>query len=465
METSANTHMEVCTITGNYFTNESSQTSGKLRRTLGGIITLGCGPYLSALDIFPSKMELLSAIVFGGGAVLGTAILLLLSWAIYYDFTRAKIPSEFEHPFKLHLLHMGLVVLFTLGKSLEVLHLCRQVTFIRFLMSFKKSRMDPGLSAKDLDFDGIPVRVYYPKTPSAGQRKGFVFYHGGAGMIGSIAYYQDITSKFAKESQSVVVAVGYRLAPEHLFPTQWEDCLTATVHFMKHAEDHGVDPSQIIIGGDSAGGNFASVISQELLRQPDLPKLRAQVLIYPGVQAMDFNLPSYQQNCAMPVLFQDSVVYYGLKFFLKDSSLKDDILKGCHVPDEFRLKYKKWVSLDNIPEKFKRRGYKRIPLAPFKPEIYSQLPNILDTSFSSLLAEDVVMQQLPETFIASCEYDVFRDDSILYKKRLEDNGVKVTWFHAEQGFHGIINLCHMSLLQFPAGIEILDKAVDFVRNL
>ncbi|KAM6435408.1 arylacetamide deacetylase-like 4 [Liasis olivaceus] len=420
---------------------------------------------LSVSAIFPTKMELFSAIVFGGGAVLGIATFLLLSWAIYYDFTRTKIPSGFDHPFTLHLLHVGLVVLFTLGKSLEVLHLCRQVTFIRFLMSFKKSRVDPGLSSKDLSFDGVPVRVYYPKAPSTGRRKGFVFYHGGAGMIGSVAYYQDITCKIAKDSQSVVVAVSYRLAPEHRFPAQWEDCLTATVHFMKHAEEHGVDPSQIIIGGDSAGGNFATVLSQVLLGRPDLPKLRAQVLIYPGVQAMDFNLPSYQQNCAMPVLFQDSVVYYGLKFFLNDSSLMDDILKGSHVPDEFRQKYEKWVSLNNIPEKFKRRGYKRMPLAPYKPEIYHQLPDILHPTFSSLFAEDVVMQQLPETFIASCEYDVFRDDSLLYKKRLEENGVKVTWFHAEQGFHGIINLCHISLLQFPAGVEILDKAVDFVRHL
>ncbi|XP_015668225.1 arylacetamide deacetylase-like 3 [Protobothrops mucrosquamatus] len=405
------------------------------------------------------------AVLYGGAAALGLALLLLASWSIYYDFMRTKIPPGLRQPFKLHLLHVGIVMIFTLGKALEILRLCRQVVFIRFLITLKKSKTHPGVSAKDFVFDEIPVRVYYPKTSWAGRRKGFVFYHGGAGMIGSIRYYQDITSKIAKESEAVVVVVGYRLSPEHPFPTQWQDCLAATVHFMKHAEEHGVDPSQIAIGGDSAGGNFATVISQVLLGCPDLPKLRAQVLIYPGLQALDFNLPSYQQNAVVPILFRDSVVYYGLKYFLKDPSLVDDILKGSHVPDAFRQKCEKWLSLDNIPEKFKCRKYERRPLGPFKPEIHNQVPFLLQTTFSSLFVEDAILRQFPETFIVSCEYDVLRDDSLLYKKRLEENGVKVTWFHAEQGFHGIINLCNMNLVQFPAGVEILEKVADFVHSL
>lgn len=241
--------------------------------------------------------------------------------------------------------------------------------------------------------------------------------------------------------------------------------MAATVHFLKHAEEHGVDPSQIVIGGDSAGGNFATVVLQVLLGRPDLPKLRAQVLIYPGLQALDFNLPSYQQNATIPILFRDSVVYYGLKFFLKDSSLTNDLLKGCHVPDAVRQKYAKWLSPDNLPERFKRRKYERRPLGPFKPEVHSEVPDLLQTNFSSLFVEDAILRRYPETFIVSCEYDVLRDDSLLYKKRLEENGVKVTWFHAEQGFHGIINICYMKFVQFPAGMEILEKTADFIRGL
>ncbi|XP_070614337.1 arylacetamide deacetylase-like 3 [Erythrolamprus reginae] len=284
-------------------------------------------------------------------------------------------------------------------------------------------------------------------------------------MIGSIRYYEDITSKIAKESEAVVVVVGYRLSPENPFPTQWQDCLTATVHFMKHAEDYGVDPSCIVVGGDSAGGNFATVVTRELLDRPDLPKLRAQVLIYPGLQALDFNLPSYQQNASVPILFQESVVFYGLKFLSRDGALTSDLLKGCHVPDEFRAKYEKWLSPDNIPERFRRRGYRRCLLGRYKPEVHDQVPNLLHDTFSSLFVDDATLSRYPETFIASCEYDVLRDDALLYKKRLEDNGVKVSWFHAQQGFHGIINLCYMNFVQFPDGMEILEKASGFVRDL
>lgn len=234
---------------------------------------------------------------------------------------------------------------------------------------------------------------------------------------------------------------------------------------MQNTELYGVDPSQIIIGGDSSGGNYASVVAQLLVERPDLPKLRAQVLVSAFLQTMNFNLPSYQQNSTFPLLFQENVVYYGLQYFKKDLSLMEDILKGSHVPKEMRLKYEKWVSPDNIPERFKHRGYKPTPLAPYKPEVYQKFPELLQTTFSSLFAEDSFIQQLPETLIISSEYDVFRDDSLLYKKRLEDCGVKVKWFHSENGFHGGINLFAKGILSFPCGAEILDSIVDFVNGL
>ncbi|XP_063001281.1 arylacetamide deacetylase-like 4 [Elgaria multicarinata webbii] len=410
-------------------------------------------------------MELLYAIFLGAGRVIALAFFLLLSWAIYNDFSKANIPSGLDHPLKLRVIHWGFIMMFTLGKILEVLGLCRQVIVIRFLLDLRRPALDPSLSSKDLHFDGVPVRVYQPKAPSAGLRRGFVFFHGGAGMFGSISLYQDVCNKIAKDSDSVLVSVGYHLAPEHPYPTQWEDCFTATVYFLQHAELYGVDPSQIVIGGDSIGGNIANIVAQNLVERSDLPKLRAQVLIYAGLQAMDFNLPSYQQNGQIPLLFRESLIEYGQQYYVKDPSLKNDILKGSHVPDEMRLKYGRWMSPDNIPEKFKRRGYEQVPLAPYNPDVYKQWPELLEVTFSSLFGEDSVIKQLPETLIVSCEYDVFRDDSLLFKKRLEENGVKVSWFHAEKGFHGVLNLCDCSIMTFPTAVEILDNVANFVKHL
>ncbi|NXX20536.1 ADCL4 protein, partial [Podargus strigoides] len=242
---------------------------------------------------------------------------------------------------------------------------------------------------------------------------------------------------FARKSNSVVVSVGYRLAPEHPFPTQFEDCLTATIHFMRTAQDYGVDPSRIIICGDSSGGTLTAAVAQALVNRRDLPKLRAQILIYPFLQGVDFDLPSYQQNERIPILLKKRTITLGLKYLNKDLSVMKAVFKGSYVPEDLQLKYQKWVSPDYIPHEFKR-GYKPSTKQPFSEEIYRVLKPLFDPVFSPLLAEDSVIAQLPETFLLTCELDVLRDDGLLYKKRLEDHGIKVTWCHLEEGFHGTV---------------------------
>ncbi|NXD16304.1 ADCL4 protein, partial [Nothocercus nigrocapillus] len=250
--------------------------------------------------------------------------------------------------------------------------------------------------------------------------------------------YERTCRYFTKKSNSVFVSVGYRLAPEYPFPTQFEDCLAATVHFMRIAEDYGVDPARIITCGDSSGGTIAAAVTQEMTNRKDLPKLRAQILIYPFLQAVSFNLPSYEQNRGVPVLLKKRTVALGLKYLNKDLSFLDEVLKSAHIPRDLELKYKEWLNPDNIPEDFKPKDYQQRKENQFSEDLYRLAKPLLEPFFSPLLAEDTVIAQLPETFILSCEFDVLRDDALLYKKRLEDHGIKVTWCHLEQGFHGII---------------------------
>ncbi|NWH65071.1 ADCL4 protein, partial [Geococcyx californianus] len=252
--------------------------------------------------------------------------------------------------------------------------------------------------------------------------------------------YERMCCFLARNSNSVVVSVGYRLAPEHPYPTQFKDCLAATVHFMRAARDHGVDPSRIAVCGDSSGGTLAAAVAQALVNRRDLPKLRAQILIYPFLQAVDFNLPSYQQNKGVPILLKEHIIAYGLKYINKDVSDIDMISKGCHVPEDLQQKYQKWVSADCIPHEFKTRGYKPSTTQPFSEELHALMKLVFEPVFSPLLAEDSVIAHLPETFILTCEFDVLRDDGLLYKKRLKDHGIKVTWCHLKEGFHGIIFL-------------------------
>ncbi|NXA22813.1 ADCL4 protein, partial [Ibidorhyncha struthersii] len=158
--------------------------------------------------------------------------------------------------------------------------------------------------------------------------------------------HEKICRYIARESESVVVSVGYRLAPEHKYPAAYEDCLNATIHFMKNVEHYGVDPARIIICGDRAGGTIAAAVSQTLPGRSDLPKLRAQILIYPGLQALDFNLPSYQQNQGVPLLFREHAAFCVLQYLNGDASNMQEVLEGSHLPIDITLNYRKWVSPD-----------------------------------------------------------------------------------------------------------------------
>ncbi|NWI98659.1 ADCL4 protein, partial [Crypturellus undulatus] len=379
---------------------------------------------------------------------------------IRFEYSNASIPPGANHRGKLHLVLAFMISTSVVGKLLEKLGVCSSLAFTRYMYSRRCLLPDPRLRVSEEVFAEVPVRVYQPRAVPAGLRAGIVFFHGGGWQLGSIDSHEKICRYIAKGSESVVVSVGYRLAPEHKYPAAYEDyCLNATLHFMKNIKHYGVDPARITVSGDSAGGNLAAAISQTLASRSDLPKLRAQILIYPGLQALDLNLPSYQQNRGVPLLFREHVAVFALQYLNGDASHAEEVLEGSHIPADVRLKYRKWVSADNIPEEFKVRGYKPHKPCEFKAEAFEKVKRIFEQNLCPLLVEDAVIQQLPETFILTCEYDVLRDDGLLYKKRFEDNGVPVTWYNLEDGFHGILNLYDYYGISFPGAKRGLDRIV------
>ncbi|XP_008489452.2 arylacetamide deacetylase-like 4 [Calypte anna] len=389
---------------------------------------------------------------------------LFVAMAFYYEHPKAQIPHGFSERQKLYVFHYILNFGFGLAAFLEKVGILPEVYLLRTAMDGIPPLKDKHLLIKDLKFEKVKVRTYQPKTSTTGQRRGILYFHGGVGRFGSIRAYERTCRYFARKSNSVVVSVGYRLAPKHPYPTQFEDCLTATIHFMRNAQDYGVDPSRIIVCGDSSGGTLTAAVAQALVNRRDLPRLRAQILIYPFLQSVDFNLPSYQQNEGVPILLKERTIALGLKYLNKDLSVIEAALKGCHVPEDLQLKYQKWVNPDYIPHEFKTRGYKPSAKHPFSEEAYAIMKQMFDPVFSPLLAEDSTFAQLPEAFILTCEYDVLRDDGLLYKKRLEDHGIKVTWCHLQEGFHGTVFLALCGkVIAFRSGNKGLKKIVNFLR--
>jgi acetyl esterase len=132
----------------------------------------------------------------------------------------------------------------------------------------------------DVDADGVPARLYAKSVHAPV----FVYVHGGGWCYGSIETVDRMCRRIADRSGCAVLSVGYRLAPEHLFPAALEDIETVLGYVRKEGAALGVDPSRLAIGGDSAGGLLATVVAR---RQRDAATpLDHQVLIYPMIDPM-----------------------------------------------------------------------------------------------------------------------------------------------------------------------------------
>jgi acetyl esterase len=131
----------------------------------------------------------------------------------------------------------------------------------------------------------VPARSYRPAGSSAGQVLPLVVYfHGGGWLLGSVASHDGICRSLANASGAVVLNVGYRLAPEARFPAAPDDALAATRWAHANAATLGADPGRLAVAGDSAGGNLAAVVCQDL-RAAGEHIVRFQLLIYPVTTA------------------------------------------------------------------------------------------------------------------------------------------------------------------------------------
>nr|XP_002750344.3 arylacetamide deacetylase-like 4 [Callithrix jacchus] len=386
-------------------------------------------------------------------------------WAVFEHFLTADVPATMEQRTKLRALHCVFLYLLTLGNILEKLGICSMPKFVRFLHDSMRIKKDPELRVTDLRFGTIPVRLFQPKAASSRLRRGIIFYHGGGSVFGSLDCYHGLCNHLARETDSVLLMIGYRMVPDHHSPALCHDCMNASIYFLKALETYGVDPSRVVVCGEGIGGAAAATVTQALVGRSDLPRIRAQVLISPVVQVFCLQLPSFQQNRNVPFLSQKFMVTVLCNYLAIDLSWRDAILNGSCVPPDVWKKYDKWLSPDNIPKKFKKRGFQPWSPDPFNEAAYLETKHMLDVEVSSLLADDEIIAQLPEAFLVSCENDILRDDGLLYRKRLEDQGVRVTWYHLEDGFHGSLIFFDKKALSFPCSLKIVNAVVNYVKGI
>ncbi|MEU0494260.1 alpha/beta hydrolase [Mycobacterium sp. NPDC006124] len=244
--------------------------------------------------------------------------------------------------------------------------------------------IDAGISVgvRDSTIPGptgpLPVRHYTPadvsvsggtsrERSSAGPAPLLVFFHGGGFVVGDLETHDALCRLLCRDAGIHVMAVDYRLAPEHPAPAAVDDCYAAYRWALAHAAELGADPTRVAVGGDSAGGNLAAVVSQ-LARNDDITVPALQVLLYP---ATDFSSDTRSKT-----LFAEN-------FFLTKKDM-----------DWFRDNYLTGSALD-----------------------------VGDPRVSPLLADD--LSGLPPAMVLTGGFDPLRDEGNQYAEALAAAGVPV----------------------------------------
>jgi acetyl esterase len=213
----------------------------------------------------------------------------------------------------------------------------------------------------------IRVRIY--STNSLRPSPGLVYFHGGGWVVCDLDTHDIICRAIARRSGAVVISVDYRLAPEHKFPAAVVDCYAATCWVAENAARLGIDPRRIAVGGDSAGGNLAAVVSLES-RDENGPHIAQQVLVYPVTDLSSFETASYRE-------FADG-------FYLTASEME-------------------W----------------------FRSQYLARAEDAKRFHASPLLAPN--LRGLPPALVITAECDPLRDEGEAYAKRLKEAGVPVRY--------------------------------------
>jgi len=161
------------------------------------------------------------------------------------------------------------------------------------------------LSIPTSDGATIPVRLVAPATQPG--LPALLYFHGGGFTIGSVASHDTLCRVLSELSGCAVLSVGYRLAPEHRFPTAVDDAWDATRWLAREGRALGLDTTRIALGGDSAGGTLATVCAT-LARDAGI-EVGLQLLFYPGCAARQ-EAPSHARYHQGLVLEQAHIEYF-----------------------------------------------------------------------------------------------------------------------------------------------------------
>ena len=270
----------------------------------------------------------------------------------------------------------------------------QRATYEAMCRDFHQGR-PAGITVKDRPLAGRPARHYTCAQAADADTSAarIIYFHGGGFVVGSLDSHDDVCAEICARSRLDVIAIGYRLAPEHRHPAMFDDCVAATRALLDAAG------GPLILCGDSAGGNLAAATAHALRQDAAFSRrIIGQILIYPSL-GRDTASGSFVAHANAPMLTRADMQYY-LRLRLEDPSTSND------------------------------------------PAVYP----LDDSDFSGL----------PPTVVITAECDPLRDDGPAYCSAITAAGGKAHWIDAGGLVHGFLRARGSSARATAAFAHIID---------
>jgi acetyl esterase len=258
---------------------------------------------------------------------------------------------------------------------------------------------------QDTSAGGVSVRIVRPKG-TTGPLPVLMHFHGGGWVLGDKETHDRLAREFANGARAAVVFVNYSPAPEARYPTQIEEAYRATKWIAENGDSLGLDPSRLVLLGDSVGGNMATVVAA-MARDRGGPEIAFQILFHPVTDA-NFDTGSYREFAQGYFLERE-----GMKWFW-----------DCYLPDAAR---------------------RREPYA------------------SPLQASPEQLKGLPPALVMVGEHDVLRDEVEAYAHKLAAAGVETAAARFLGTMHDFV--LHDPIAHTPAPREAIRVATDKLRQI
>lgn len=269
---------------------------------------------------------------------------------------------------------------------------------------YAREKSDAQVSVEKFTIDTpagyrMPSLMYKPRTL---QNDGCVLYcHGGGFVFPAAPYQYALARTYAARVGCRVLFIDYRLAPQHPFPAAPEDCFAAYRWLLAHAAERKINPRQLVVCGDSAGGTLAMVVTLMAIEH-ELPVPCAQLLTYPSVGDCG-ETESMRLYTDTPMCSSKDAAKYG-QMYTPD-------------PNAGKLAYRSPVQAD---------------------------------SFAGV----------PATYVETAEFDCLRDGALIYADKLRAAGVPVELHQTKGTPHGYDMALNSGIVQ-----ALVEKRIDFLRQM